>query len=124
MMKLAFGIPMPDDASIQALAVAWARFQQEYPGTKMTRKMSVVIDLATAAGVTYFPLVAGFVIQAKQKAEARKAPGFNIPAQQPQRPDPNHRNGADGARRTMTGEEIVLHSGAIPDKGKLNFGPN
>lgn len=119
MLSILLGVPelQLDDKKASALAVAWVRFQQEYPATKISRKASVIIELATVSSVTYGPILGLYLMRAKAKADARKKPGFNVPPE-----NPAMRSASDSARQSgPVGDEVVLSSGAV-DRGTLDFG--
>jgi hypothetical protein len=124
MLAMSLGLPelMIPDAKADALAIAWIRFQQEYPATKLSPRVSVVIDLTTAGTLTYLPILAALSQKARNAASAKKQRGFNIPpnnpAMKPQTVDP--RQAETKARTGPVGEEFVIASGA-PDSGKIKF---
>ncbi len=125
MLGLMLGLPelaMPPEKA-EALAIALVNFQAEYPAVKVSRKLTVAIDLATAAGMAYLPAIAAIADKARKAAQARKErgrPGVNYPPVNPQ----DHAQPAGPSEQpTPAGNEMILASGR-PDRGKIDFGPN
>jgi hypothetical protein len=125
MLGLMLGIPelaLPPEKA-EALAIALINFQAEYPAVKVSRKLTVAIDLATAAGMAYLPAVAAVADKARRVATERKArqrPGVNYPPVNPQdQPKPD----GQPASPAPAPNQLILSSG-VPDRGKIDFGPN
>jgi len=119
MLAMLLGLPELelDDKKAAALALAWVRFQQEYPKTKISRRVSVVVDLGAAATGAYLPILAKLAIKARTAANARKRPGFDIP---PINPAMRREQQVDPKQTGPVGNEFVVASG-VPDGGKINF---
>lgn len=128
MVALMLGLPelaLPPEKA-EALAIALINFQNEYPAVKVSRKLTVAIDLATAAGMAYLPAVAAVADRARRSAQARKErgrPGVNYPPVNPQdQPVPATPSEAS-QQPASNGNAVILASG-VPDRGKIDFGPN
>lgn len=125
MLGLMLGIPelaLPAEKA-EGLAIALLNFQTEYPAAKVSRKLTVVVDLATAAGMAYLPAIAAVADKARKVTQERKArnrPGVNYPPVNPQdQPKPAEPTPMAEQRST----DLILASG-VPDRGKIDFGPN
>jgi|SRR5579859_1115524 len=122
MIAMALGWPelkLDEDKSM-ALALAWVRFQQEYPQTKIARKTQVVIDLATATGLAYLPMLGAVGAKARQAAANRKPKGPQFPVKNPaMQPDGSLRDVQAGPNG-LNGNGVIIPTGA-PDAGKIKF---
>jgi hypothetical protein len=116
---------MPGPDKVQAEALAWIRFQEQFPAVKLSPKAEAIMGLAAASFASYAPLMAVVVVKAKMTRDAaktKKATGpFNFPATNPAdiKPAPNGHD-PSGIQASPTGDEVVILSG-VPDNGKLKF---
>jgi hypothetical protein len=129
MVGMLLGLPpeaMPDDGKVRAEALAWIKFQAQFPKVKLSAKAEAIMGLTAASFASYMPLMAVTVAkmqQAKQQARAVKAAPFRFgggPVNQPGAPPPTA-NGHDTSAPSPSGEETVILSGVRPDGGTLKF---
>lgn len=125
MVGLLLGLPvevMPDETKVKAEALAWLRFQQEWPKAKLSPRADVILGLAAASCASYLPLAAVLVIKAQQSKAASKAKTgpFAFGGAKPAAPGVAP-NGHDPTVQPATvGNETVILSG-VPDSGTLKF---
>lgn len=125
MIGMLLGLPveaMPSREKVQAEALAWIRFQAQFPKVKLSAKAEAIMGLAAASFASYAPLMAVTMVkmqQAKAKARAPAQP-FAFGGAKPSAPGVQP-NGHDTTVQTPTGEESVILSGVRPDGGTLKF---
>lgn len=130
MIGMLLGLPveaMPSREKVQAEALAWIRFQAQFPKVKLSAKAEAIMGLAAASFASYAPLMAVTMVkmqQAKQAAKAPKGPfafGGAKPLAPGEAPLQRSGNGHDTSAPSPTGEESVILSGVRPDGGTLKF---
>jgi hypothetical protein len=124
MVGFLFGVGpdlLPGDDKVQAEALAWIRFQQEFPAVKLSPKADAIIGLAAASCASYMPMIAVLFVKAKMAQQAKRQAKGPLAFGGGPVNQPGQGNGLDTSRASPTGEETVILSGVVPDDGKLKF---